>query len=101
MTRILAAFVAANALASDGDGLTSPDFASRGQLGGQIPRRPSRDGGVALRRCRDRSSRPICGQHGPPVALSAAYQAAARRDAAIQLERAGIRLAALLNRILG
>lgn len=29
MTRILAAFVAANALASDGDGLTSPDFASR------------------------------------------------------------------------
>lgn len=44
-------------------------------------------------------SRPICGEHGA-VALSAAYQAAARRDAAVQLEKAGVRMAALLNRAL-
>jgi hypothetical protein len=43
--------------------------------------------------------RPTCGQYGS-VALSAAYQATARRDAAIQLEKAGIRMAALLNRAL-
>ena len=45
-------------------------------------------------------TRPTCGQRGS-VALSAAYQAAARRDAAVQLEKAGIRMAALLNRTLG
>ena len=44
-------------------------------------------------------TRPTCGQHGS-VALSAAYQAIARRDAALQLEKAGIRMAALLNRAL-
>jgi len=44
-------------------------------------------------------SRPTCGQHGS-VALSAAYQATARRDAAVQLEKAGIRMAVLLNRAL-
>ena len=44
-------------------------------------------------------TRPTCGQHGS-VALSAAYQATARRDAAVQLEKAGIRMAALLNRTL-
>lgn len=44
-------------------------------------------------------SRPTCGQHGS-VALSAAYQATARRDAAVQLEKAGIRMAAVLNRAL-
>jgi hypothetical protein len=45
-------------------------------------------------------SRPTCGQDGS-VALSVAYQATARRDAALQLEKAGIRMAALLNRALG
>ena len=44
-------------------------------------------------------SRPTCGEHGA-VALSAAYQATAQRDAAIQLEKAGVRMAALLNRAL-
>jgi hypothetical protein len=44
-------------------------------------------------------SRPTCAQHGF-VALSAAYQATARRLAAVQLEKAGIRIAALLNRAL-
>lgn len=44
--------------------------------------------------------RPTCGQHGS-VALTAAYQAMARRDAAVQLQKAGIRMAALLNRALG
>ncbi|MBV9510632.1 MAG: S1/P1 Nuclease [Caulobacteraceae bacterium] len=42
---------------------------------------------------------PTCGEHGA-VALSAAYQATAQRDAAIQLEKAGVRTAALLNRAL-
>ena len=45
-------------------------------------------------------SRPTCAQHGF-VALSAAYQATARRDAALQLEKAGIRMASLLDRALG
>jgi S1/P1 Nuclease len=45
-------------------------------------------------------ARPTCGQHGS-VALSPAYQATARRDAAVQLEKAGVRMAALLNRALG
>jgi hypothetical protein len=44
-------------------------------------------------------SRPTCGQHGS-VTLSSAYQASARRDAAVQLEKAGIRMAAVLNRAL-
>jgi hypothetical protein len=33
--------------------------------------------------------------------LTAAYQATARRDAALQLEKAGVRMAAMLNRALG
>ena len=45
-------------------------------------------------------SRPTCADHGS-VALSAAYQAEAQRDAAAQLEKAGVRMAALLNRALG
>ena len=45
-------------------------------------------------------SRPTCSDHGS-VALSAAYQAQARRDAAVQLEKAGVRMAVLLNRALG
>jgi hypothetical protein len=44
-------------------------------------------------------SRPTCGDHGS-VTLSAVYQATAQRDAAIQLEKAGIRIAAVLNRSL-
>jgi hypothetical protein len=45
-------------------------------------------------------SRPTCNDHGS-VALSAAYQAEARKDAALQLEKAGIRMADVLNRALG
>ena len=45
-------------------------------------------------------SRPTCGDHGS-VALSPAYQATARTDAALQLEKAGVRIATLLNRDLG
>jgi hypothetical protein len=45
-------------------------------------------------------ARPTCGERGQ-VALSDAYRAAARQDAAVQLEKAGIRTAALLNRALG
>ena len=45
-------------------------------------------------------SRPTCADHGS-VALTAAYQATAQRDAALQLEKAGVRMAALLNRDLG
>ena len=45
-------------------------------------------------------SRPTCADHGS-VALTAAYQATARRDAALQLEKAGVRMAAMLNRALG
>ena len=45
-------------------------------------------------------SRPTCAAHGP-VALSPAYQAAAKQDAALQLEKAGVRMAALLDRTLG
>jgi len=45
-------------------------------------------------------SRPTCSDHGS-VALSAAYQAEARRDAAVQIQKAGVRMAALLNRALG
>ena len=45
-------------------------------------------------------SRPTCADHGS-VALGAAYQAEAQRDAAVQLEKAGVRMAALLNRALG
>ena len=45
-------------------------------------------------------SRPTCGDHGS-VTLSTAYQATAQRDAAVQFEKAGIRMAAMLNRALG
>lgn len=44
--------------------------------------------------------RPTCEEHRS-VALSSAYEAAAERDAAVQLERAGVRLAWVLNRNLG
>jgi hypothetical protein len=44
-------------------------------------------------------SRPTCADHGA-VELSAAYQAEARKDAALQLEKAGVRMAVLLNRAL-
>ena len=45
-------------------------------------------------------SRPTCADHGS-VSLSPVYQAVAQRGAATQLERAGIRMAALINRALG
>jgi hypothetical protein len=45
-------------------------------------------------------SLPTCTTKGD-VALSDAYQAAARKDAALQLEKAGMRMASELNRILG
>ena len=45
-------------------------------------------------------ARPTCGEHGS-LALSGAYQAQAQRDAALQLKRAGVRMAALINRALG
>lgn len=45
-------------------------------------------------------SAPTCDDHGS-VTLSPAYQAAAQKDAAVQLEKAGIRMAGLLNRALG
>lgn len=41
--------------------------------------------------------RPTC-EERRSVALSSAYEAAAERDAAVQLEKAGVRLAAVLNR---
>ncbi|MBV9509351.1 MAG: S1/P1 nuclease [Caulobacteraceae bacterium] len=44
-------------------------------------------------------SRPTCTDHGS-VALSAAYQAQASRDAALQLEKAGVRMAFLINQAL-
>jgi hypothetical protein len=44
-------------------------------------------------------TRPTCSEHGS-VALSTAYQAMAQRDAAVQLEKAGVRMAFLLNRAL-
>jgi len=43
------------------------------------------------------SSKPTCDQHGA-VALSASYQAMAQHDAQVQLERAGVRIALVLNR---
>jgi S1/P1 Nuclease len=46
------------------------------------------------------ASRPACGEHRA-VALTQEYQATARKDAALQLEKAGVRLAVLLNRALG
>jgi hypothetical protein len=45
-------------------------------------------------------SRPTCADH-VAVALSPAYQARAKTDAALQLEKAGIRIAAALNHTLG
>jgi hypothetical protein len=42
-------------------------------------------------------SRPTCGDH-ESVTLSPAYQATAKTDAAIQLEKAGVRIAMVLNR---
>ena len=44
-------------------------------------------------------AKPSCGDRGS-IALSAAYQAMAQRDAAKQLEKAGVRMAILLNRAL-
>jgi S1/P1 Nuclease len=43
---------------------------------------------------------PTCAAPGS-VALTAAYEAAANKDAALQLQKAGIRMAALLNKALG
>jgi hypothetical protein len=45
-------------------------------------------------------SQPTCTERGS-VTLSNAYQAEAAHDAALQLERAGVRMAALINRALG
>ncbi len=45
-------------------------------------------------------SRPTCEAHGS-IALSDAYQVEAKKDAALQLEKAGIRMAVVLNRTLG
>jgi hypothetical protein len=45
-------------------------------------------------------SRPRCTDHGA-VGLSPAYQAQAKADAALQLEKAGIRISAVLNQALG
>jgi S1/P1 Nuclease len=45
------------------------------------------------------ASRPTCHDHGA-VALTPAYETAAIRDAALQLEKAGVRMAVLLNRAL-
>jgi hypothetical protein len=45
-------------------------------------------------------SRPTCADHGS-VALSPAYQAQAKTDAAVQLEKAGVRIAAVINQALG
>ena len=44
-------------------------------------------------------ARPTCDQHAL-IALSAGYEATAQRDAEVQLERAGIRMAFLLNKAL-
>lgn len=44
-------------------------------------------------------SLPTCATGGS-VSLDADYQASARRDTALQLERAGVRLASILNRVL-
>jgi len=45
------------------------------------------------------SARPTCDDHGS-ISLSADYDVIARRDAALQLEKAGIRMAYLLNQAL-
>ena len=45
------------------------------------------------------ASRPTCRDHGA-VALTPAYETAAIREAALQLEKAGVRMAVLLNRAL-
>jgi S1/P1 Nuclease len=45
-------------------------------------------------------ARPACADHGS-VALTAAYETAAVNDAALQLQKAGVRLAAALNQSLG
>jgi hypothetical protein len=45
------------------------------------------------------ASRPKCNDHGT-VALTAEYEATASRDAALQLEKAGVRMAAALNQAL-
>jgi len=46
-------------------------------------------------------SKPGCMQDASPISLPAGYDTAAREIAAIQLEKAGVRLAAVLNRALG
>jgi hypothetical protein len=45
------------------------------------------------------TSRPTCNDHGT-VVLTAEYEIAAEKDAALQLEKAGVRMAAVLNRAL-
>ena len=45
------------------------------------------------------AAKPTCNDRGS-VGLSAAYQVTAQRDAAKQLEKAGVRMAILLNRAL-
>ena len=55
---------------------------------------------VSLRDVYNLQSKPTCSEHGS-VVLSTAYEAEAAKDAAVQLERAGVRMAALLNRALG
>jgi hypothetical protein len=45
------------------------------------------------------ASRPECNDHGT-VALTTEYEAAASKDAALQLEKAGVRMASVLNRAL-
>jgi hypothetical protein len=46
------------------------------------------------------AARPTCGSHGSTY-LSAEYQSQAQRDAAVQIEKAAIRMAALLDKALG
>jgi hypothetical protein len=46
-------------------------------------------------------SKPGCGSDKSPISLPAGYDAAAREVASSQLEKAGVRLAAVLNRALG
>ena len=46
------------------------------------------------------AAKPTCAEPGA-VALTHDYQATARRDVAVQLEKAGLRMAAMLNQALG
>ena len=71
-------------LASDPDPLTAPDIADRATWADRytLPGRPT---------FADRSS----------IALAVEYPARAERDAAVQLQKAGIKIAATLNQALG